>query len=284
VRGDAATRTLVRARSLDEALARVADGFRPLAGGTDVMVVFAAGKLAHERWVDLWALDELRGIEETPEALTLGALTTYTELQAHPTVESDFPMLRQAASETGGWAIQNRGTIGGNIANASPAADSPPALLAYGAEVELCSRAGRRWVPYAGFHTGYKQVVMRDDELIARVRLPRTQGLSVSYYRKVGPRRAQAISKICFAGDADLDGGLDGGKAVVRIALGAVAPVPLLCPRTSAAVAARDAAGALAALDAEIAPIDDLRSTSVYRRAVARNLLTEFIRQVDAAR
>src|SRR2546421_8701095 len=154
-------------------LASESGTWRPFAGGTDLMVLLEAGKLPHKNYLNIWNLPELRGIEETDSQVTLGALTTYTEIQDHEMLRAEFPMLCQAASETGGLAIQNRGTLGGNIVNASPAADSPPALLAYGAEVELISSNAARWVPYHGFHTGYKQTIMRPGELLARIRLPR---------------------------------------------------------------------------------------------------------------
>ncbi len=109
------------------------------------MVLLEAGKLAHTKYLNIWNLNELRGIEVSETHVTLGALTTYTQVQAHPILRSEFAMLCQAASETGGLAIQNRGTVGGNIVNASPAADSPPALLAYDAELELSASAGSRW-------------------------------------------------------------------------------------------------------------------------------------------
>ena len=153
------------------------------------MVLLEAGKLAHRNYVNIWGLNELRGIEATGSHITLGALTTYTEVQSDPILRREFPMLCQAASETGGLAIQNRGTLGGNIVNASPAADSPPALLAYDAEIELVSTRGSRWLPYQGFHTGYKQMHIDPDELLARIRLPRNTSesdalLSQSRYAK----------------------------------------------------------------------------------------------------
>src|SRR5688500_10612625 len=166
------------------------------------MVLLEAGKLAHKNYLNIWNRPELRGIEVSPEQISIGALTTYTEVQEHALLREEFPMLCQAASETGGLAIQNRGTLGGNIVNASPAADSPPALLAYDAEVELVSINGTRRVPYKDFHTGYKQTVMRPDELLSRIYLPRTNGELTQYYRKVGTRKAQAISKVCFAATA----------------------------------------------------------------------------------
>jgi CO/xanthine dehydrogenase FAD-binding subunit len=231
-------------------------------------VLFAAGRLRWRRLVDLWSLAELRGVSVAPEHVTLGALTTYTDVQAHPVLAAELPMLGAAAAETGGWAIQNRGTIGGNIANGSPAADTPPALLAYGAEVELTSARGSRWLDYASFHTGYRTMRLEPDEIITRVRIPR-RPRRAQLYRKVGPRRAQAISKVCFAGCADEQG--------VRIALGGVAPIVVRCPRTEAALAAGDRAAAHELLATEIAPIDDVRSSARYRRRVAANLLAVFM-------
>src|SRR5687768_6919235 len=193
---------LISPAGLREALDLLANQpgvWQPFAGGTDLMVLLEAGRLPHKNYLNIWNLSELRGIEVSNEHVTLGALTTYTEVQAHPTLREEFPMLCQAASETGGLAIQNRGTLGGNIANASPAADSPPALLAYDAEVELSSINATRWVPYHGFHTGYKQMIMRPDELLRRIRLPRVSTEINHYYRKVGTRKAQAISKVRFA-------------------------------------------------------------------------------------
>src|SRR5437764_14733876 len=161
---------LVAPKTLDRVLSLIGEEWRPFAGGTDLMVLFEAGKLAHKKWVSIWGLPELRGIEVSPDHVTLGALTTYTEVQRHPAIHREFPLLAQAASETGGIATQNRGTLGGNIVNGSPAADSPPALLVYDAELELISARGSRWVPYAGFHTGSKQMILPPDDLPGRLR------------------------------------------------------------------------------------------------------------------
>src|SRR5258706_10972728 len=148
------------------------------------MVLLEAGRLPQKNYVNIWNLSELRGIEVTDSHVTLGALTTYTEIQDQETLREEFPMLCQAASETGGLAIQNRGTIGGNIVNASPAADSPPALLVYDAELEFISAKGSRMIPYHSFHTGYKQMDIRPDELLRAVRLPRTSEGLTHYYPK----------------------------------------------------------------------------------------------------
>lgn len=278
-----------RARSLPEALSQLAEAahpqlgaWQPLAGGTDLMVLLAAGKLRPGRYLDLWGLDELRGIEITPEYIDLGALTTYSQVREHALLHAEFPLLTQAAAESGAHAIQNRGTLGGNIANASPAADSPPALLAYGAQIELCAHAGSRWLAYADFHTGYKKTLLLPGELIRRVRLPRlvrpAADAAIHFYRKVGTRKAQAISKVCLAAFAVRAGDR---LQTCRIALGSVAPVPLRCPRTEAVLlapgplGAQRLAAAQATLAAEIAPIDDIRSTAHYRSRVAQNLLAE---------
>src|ERR1700719_1491670 len=171
-----------------ERIAREPQVWKPFAGGTDLMVLLEAGKLPHRKFVSIWKLQELRGIEETQDHITLGALTTYSEIRRHEVLAREFPLLCRAAAETGSVATQNRGTLGGNIANASPAADSPPALLVYDAEFELVSASGSRWVPYHGFWFGYKQTALRPDELIRRIRLPRNKIEWKQYYRKVGTR------------------------------------------------------------------------------------------------
>jgi CO/xanthine dehydrogenase FAD-binding subunit len=241
------------ARDLEHALGAMPE-YRPIAGGTDVMVMFEAGRLVEKQWVNILGLRELRGIAATPDHVTLGALTTYTDIRGHATIAAEFPMLAEAAALTGGIATQNRGTIGGNIVNASPAADTPPALLAYDAEVELTSRNGSRWIPYHAFHLGYKQMDLAPDELLTRIRVPRRFGGWTHVYRKVGTRKAQAISKVCFAGVKR------GGET--RVGLGSVAPVPLLVE-----------GGDLSA----VVPIDDIRSTARYRARVVRNLFEDFL-------
>ena len=279
------TYQLVSPTSLSEALETIArdnGAWKPFAGGTDLMVLLEAGKLPHQNYVNILNLKELRGIEFNAGFVTLGALTTYTEVQEHAVLRAEFPMLCQAARETGGIAIQNRGTLGGNIVNASPAADSPPALLAYDAELLLISTQGERTIPYSAFHTGYKQMEIRRDELIRAIRLPRTTKPLTHYYRKVGTRKAQAISKVCFAAVAQTT---ESRIARVRIALGSVAPVPIRCHRTEQALENRPLnnetiEAALQTLATEIAPIDDVRSTRDYRLRVSLNLLQDFLLQM----
>jgi CO/xanthine dehydrogenase FAD-binding subunit len=274
-------------RDLPAALARLASEpgvWKPFAGGTDLMVLLEAGKLPHRKFFSVWKLPELRGIELTNSHVILGALTTYTEIRRNEALARMFPLLARAAAETGSIATQNRGTLGGNIANASPAADSPPALLVYDAELELVSAHGSRWVPYQGFWSGYKKIGLRDDELITRIRLPLFSTEWKHYYRKVGTRRAQAISKVCFAGAAWMD---SGRVREARIALGSVAPTVFRAVETERILHGERLSPALLraaqeTLAREIAPIDDIRSAARYRRKIAGNVLSEFIEMLSA--
>lgn len=264
-------------RTLAAALDLLRSGYRPLAGGTDVMVLLEAGNLPHTRYAALWELNELRGIHEGPDgAISIGPLTTYTELRQSAVINQRYPLLAQSAAATGGIANQNRGTLAGNIANASPAGDSLPVLLVYDAQLELMSAEhGGRWVPYVDFHAGYKRMDLRPGELITRIHLPPGKETWRQYFRKVGARAAQAISKVTIAAAAQLDE--RGRIAAFRLAYASVAPVPLRCCRTEQALTGADPAAPPANLPDETSPIDDIRSTARYRRTVARNLLLRFL-------
>jgi CO/xanthine dehydrogenase FAD-binding subunit len=266
--------------SLGEALALLATGgYRPFAGGTDLMVLLNAGHLPAARFLDLSRCQELRGIQESTTELAFGALTTFTELRDCQAVHRHCPNLVKSARLTGALAIQNRGTLGGNIVNASPAADTPPSLLAYGAEVELVSQRGTRRVAYEAFHRGYKQMDLAPDELLLRVIVPKPAGRTFHFYRKVGTRQAQAISKICLAAFARLEGG---AVAEFRVGLGSVAPVPARARHAEAVILGKPL-GALpleearTALLQDLSPIDDIRSTAHYRRVVAQNVLGQML-------
>jgi CO/xanthine dehydrogenase FAD-binding subunit len=282
MRGNIPQFDLLAPKTLDEVLTRLQSEpgvWRPFAGGTDLMVVLEAGHLKHTRYLSLWGIPGLSEIQVTDREVRIGALATYTDVLEHPVLAKEFPNLGAAARETGAIAIQNRGTVGGNIANASPAADTPPSLLIYEASLELLSKSGTRVVPYLEFHTGYKTTVMRADEIIRSVILPRTtQGLT-HYYRKVGTRKAQAISKVCFSGVIQKKGDqiLD-----LRMGLGSVAATPVRAQKTEAFLRGKRlesqlVSGAQAFLAQEITPIDDIRSNREYRLQVAKNLLAEFL-------
>src|SRR6266699_2699668 len=243
----------------------------PIAGGTDLMVQYAAGKLVTRKLVSIWNLPELRRIEVFADEIQIGAGCTYTDLSEHEVVNREFTLLSRAARWTGGTANQNRGTIGGNIVNASPAADSLPALLVYEAELLLVSAGSERRVPYTGFHINYRETQIAPDELIRAICLKRRFREYYAHARKVGARNAQAIAKVCLAalGRRLADGLVDD----VRIALGSVAPVPLRLIDTEREVKGRGIdslrvtlAGKVAA--SEIRPIDDNRSTARHRTEV----------------
>lgn len=257
---------ILRPRNVDEALDMMrSEQLMPIAGCTDVYVQLEFGQTPAQRYIDLWRLDELRGIGTANDVLTLGALTTYTEIIASAAVQSWLPMLVEASRLVGGVQIQTRGTVGGNIANGSPAGDSLPVFAAANAVVVLRSQEGTRRVPFDQFYTGYRTNVMRADELILAIEVPRVQGRQ--WFRKVGTRAAQAISKLVIAAVRSDE---------PRVALGSVAPTVVRVPRTEAALAKGSIEEAQKILQEEITPIDDIRSTADYRRRVAANLLARF--------
>src|SRR5579864_3302910 len=282
MRADPTDYELVAPGSLSEVvslLAQAPNEWYPIAGGTDVMVQFASGKLAARKLVSLWNLPELRRIDVSPAEVIIGAGCTYTDVLVHEIVLREFPLLASAARWTGGVANQNRGTLGGNIVNASPAADSLPALLVYEAELILVSARGERRIPYVDFHTGYRQTRLAPDELVLAVCIRRRYSEYQAYARKVGPRNAQAISKVCMAALSRLAGGIVDD---IRIAMGSVAPIPLRLTETESTIRGHRVDPALVSMArqrtaAEIQPIDDIRSTARYRRAVAGNLVAEFL-------
>ena len=276
---------LVSPTSLRDAYRLLADDrWRPIAGGTDLMVQLT-GEIGEppERVLDLWAIDELRGIRHEPDALVIGALTTYAELRRSPIVAEFLPALSAAAATIGAAQIQNRGTIGGNIANASPAGDTLPIWLATDTEIVVGSARGERRIPASNFWPSYRRTACEDDELVLGVRVPSVPDRQLRF-RKIGTRRAQAISKVVIAiAWRQADDGPAVAWSGVRVALGSVAATPIRAPGTEAVLdgAVPDAATAeraVVALEAEIHPIDDVRSTAAYRRTVAGRVLRRLIR------
>jgi len=260
--------SLERPRSLKQALAMLASqpGLTPIAGCTDVYVGLNFGTMPERRFIDLWDLKELRGISVDRDVLRIGALTTYTEIIESTIVQKRVPMLVAASKEVGGAQIQNRGTLGGNVANASPAGDTLPVLSAANARVVLRNQQSIRTVAFDSYYTGYRKSLRKPDELIVAIEIPRIDGRQ--WWRKVGTRRAQAISKIMIAGVRGRD---------VRVAFGSVAPTVVLARHASAVLSGGGSiADAQVALTKDIAPIDDVRSTGEYRAKVAANLLAEF--------
>ena len=278
-------RSLLQPRSLTDALTMLRDEgpLVPMAGCTDLYVSLNFGTLKDTRFLNLWALEALRTIEIRGRLLFIGALATHSDLIRSPLVNRRIPMLSAAAREVGGVQIQNRGTLGGNVANGSPAGDTLPVLAAAEAIVVLRSARATRRVPFTAFYTGYRQSVRQPDELIVGFEIPAITG--TQWFRKVGTRAAQAISKIVVAGVAPSGRSRDARGArrrdwpagVVRIALGSVGPTVVRAVRTEAALAGgAPLPDAQQILADEIVPIDDIRSTAEYRRRVASNMLARF--------
>lgn len=248
---------------------------QPLAGGTDLMVVIEAGGPAPKQVLNLWRLDGLRGIRETKDGVRLGALATWTDIIQSAACTTHAPALVEAAQTVGARQIQNRGTIAGNIANASPAGDSLPVLLALDAEVEVASVRGTRRIAMDDLYTGYRQLSMAADELITAVHLPLKHAGDRQHYRKVGTRMAQSISKVVLGARVRIE---DGTVSVARIAFGSVAPVPLRAKAVEAALVGKPVDPAAADLVfSDIKPIDDIRSTADYRNSVARRVLRRIL-------
>src|SRR6267378_5577602 len=256
----------IRPKSLADAVQtyRTTPGCRPLAGGTDLMAMLHARTVRPQPLavLDLWSLAELKGVRRVQDTVEIGAAESYTGIIGSKDVQQHLAALAAAARTIGAAQIQNRGTLGGNLANASPAGDTLPVLLAYDAVVVT----DRRSIAIDRFFTGYRHTALQSDELITAVRFPLDRQV---VFRKVGTRAAQAISKVVIAVC----------RQPARVAIGSVAEVPLRASGAEAALASGDVAGAIAAVTADIRPIDDVRSTATYRQAVTQNVLRELLRQ-----
>ena len=266
-------------RAVLELLAAEPGVWTPIAGGTEIMVAHAAGRLNLPKLVSLWDIGELRFINVTADSVVIGAGATFIDMRRNAELAESLPLLAKAASWIGSIANQSRATLGGNLVNGSPAADSSPALLVYDAEIELISVRGSRRIPYCKFHTGYKSNVLAKDELVYALHIPRRFSHHKQYLRKVGTRRAMAISKVALAGTALIAGGI---VTEVRFAAASLAAYPARLYKTEAAILDKPItpetmAAARKALLAEAAPIDDIRSTAEYRKRVGANLVEEFL-------
>jgi CO/xanthine dehydrogenase FAD-binding subunit len=273
--------TFVQPHSLEEAVRHLEGdpGLVPAAGCTDLMVRGVEALHQMDRVIDLLSIPELRGIREVEGGLEIGATTPFSEIRRSAAVRSAFPALSDAAGQIGGWQIQNRATLGGNLANASPAGDSLPVLLVLDATIVLASARGLREIPYDGFHAGYRKTALQPGEIVVRIRLPLPAAGTVQAFRKVGTREAQAISKVVVAMAGRIE---DGRIADLRLAAGSVAPTPIRLRAAedalrgqapgpeAAALAGREAAGA-------VTPIDDVRSTAEYRRFALERVVRRMV-------
>lgn len=279
-----------RVTRLNDALEIMAEGaaegrpWMPIAGGTDLMVWITQRRVVPERVLDIWSIDGMRGIKETEGAITLGAMTTYSEVRRSEVVEEWVPPLIDAARWCGAAQIQSRGTLGGNIVGSSPAGDTLPVFSAWDAELTLVSVEGARVVRFGDFYTGYRQNLLQPDELLLRISIPKPAPRSLQVFHKVGTRRAQSISKVMLGFRGHLRD--DGAVADVGISFGSVAPTVLRLSRTESLLRGEtlDAVIIDAAVDlagGEVVPIDDVRSTAVYRRRVAQNLVRRYLTELS---
>ena len=289
MRGNPLHHHMIAPATLEEALSLLAASpgeWTPFAGGTELMVAYSAGRLKAEKLLSLGALPELATITiENNRGVTLGGCVTFAQIRGNPHLQRSFPLLVKAAAWIGSIANQSRATLAGNIANGSPAADAPPALLVYDAQIELLSRSGARTIPYADFHTGYKQNLLRPDEIIRAVLLQTPKPSSLEALHKVGTRKAMAITKVALAVRAFLDK----NKTIdIRLAAASLADRPIRLLQTEDALRGKTldeqtCRCALLALHSESAPIDDIRSTAAYRSQVAANLLTDFLLSLQSS-
>jgi len=275
-------------KNLQEALKLMADEKsrgRPIAGGTDLMVQWSSGVLPMpERAIDLSGLPELKGISETTDSVVIGAAVTHAEIRRSPIVQAHLPSLAQAAATIGGAQIQARGTIAGSVANASPAGDLGPSLLITNGRVVVASKAGEREIELAKFFLGYRKIDLQPDELIVRFILPKIHAGCRESFRKLGPRAAQAISKVMgsYRGSAK-------GKEVkdFAVALGSVAPIPIRLPEFEQWIVGKEIGKkvldeAEKRVTAMIKPIDDIRSTAEYRQWVSGKIVRGFLEELVA--
>ena len=285
MRGNPESHEFIAPANLNQALSEVnrAPGqWTFMAGGTELMVAYAAGRLQAPKLMSISGLSELNFIRADENWVSIGAGVTFGQLRRNGNIQSEFPLMARAASWIGSIANQSRATLAGNIVNGSPAADAPPALLVYDADIELVSQAGHRRMSYSDFHLGYKQSALRQDELVLALHLPRRFHNHHQYLRKVGARKAMAITKIALAGCAAVD--CQQCVSEVRLAAASLADRPIRLLATEAVLLGQALSPALVAsarraLMEEVRPIDDIRSTADYRRSVAANLLEEFLSQ-----
>jgi CO/xanthine dehydrogenase FAD-binding subunit len=285
MRGNPESHELISPGSLTGVLAQLSaepGTWTPIAGGTELMVAHAAGRLNASRLINLWGLPELDFIRIGDNSIAIGGGVTFGRIRKNAAIATEFPLLSKAASWIGSIANQNRATIAGNIVNGSPAADAPPALLVYDAEIELISKRGTRRIPYADFHLGYKRSVLQPDELVLALHLPRRFARNKQYLRKVGTRKAMAITKVALAASAVIQNNV---ITEIRLAAASVADRPVRLLATEDALlgmplSSETIRAARTALLSEVLPIDDIRSTADYRKQVAANLLEEFLREL----
>lgn len=242
-----------------------------LAGGTDICVLLNSNQIDPDGIISIWGINELRGIKEEKNHISIGALTTHTEIANHPAIKKHLPALIMSCKQIGARQIQNRGTIGGNIINASPAGDTLPVLLAAEAIIGVQSRNSKKEIPFEKLYTGYRQTSLKDNEIITSIKIPKFSKNYKSHFIKIGTRKAQSISKVM----GGLVTQINNGKInEIKIALGCVGPTPLRLKKTEKFLYGKklnekNIREAALIASKEVTPITDIRSTEKYRKHIS---------------
>ncbi|MEM0066205.1 MAG: xanthine dehydrogenase family protein subunit M [Sulfolobales archaeon] len=264
-----------RPKTLDEAirLLREIDNSRVIAGGTDLLVDMKTSRVRVRALVDISSIPDLRGIEDLGRTIRIGAATRLQELIESNVVSQNLPLLKTAVESMGSWQIRNMATIGGNLCNASPAADTAPPLLAYDAEFVVIGSEGLRVIPSTKFFVGYRKTALNPCEILKEILVKKSEWSGWSYV-KLGRRGGFTLSVVAVAVLAKV---IDGVVYDVRIALNSVAPVPIRAYKAEEVVRGKRVSWSLIeeaanTVAGEVTPIDDVRSTSWYRREMSYQL------------
>ncbi len=269
-------------QNLKEALTDKAEytDYHVLAGGTDLCAMMNGRLIEPKGFISIWGVGELRGIRDDGDVVTIQTLTTHTDIIESALIQKHFPALVQACQTIGARQIQNRGTIGGNVMNASPAGDTLPVLLVYDAEVLVASEEGERSILFKDLYSGYRKTSLKPDEIVTGLQIPKPTSKEAATFIKIGSRRAQAISKVMGSFRACItDGSLDS----IAIAYGCVAPIPIRLFDVEKVLVGKKVDDRLLDEAAKfvlkaVSPIDDIRSTADYRSHVAGVLIKRFLR------
>jgi len=271
-----------------EILARYGKEIKVIAGGTDLLIQYYDRLYEVNGWLDLKNIEKLKEIKIRQNQMEIGAMVTHTQLEKSGDIQKYFPVLSKAAADIGSPQIRNRGTIGGNIVNASPAGDLLAPLIAYDAQFRLFSKQGEKMVPAEEFFIGPKKTILKSAQLLTQIILPLPSGMTYSSWIKIGKRKALIIATITLALVVEM---AENNKTVkdAKACLGSVAPTPIEIKEIRKKMVKKnfaqlnfDELGQI--VEDKISPIDDIRGTREYRKDVAKNIMINALEEIDSAR
>ena len=270
-----------------EILSRYEGEIKIIAGGTDLLVQYYDRLYEVNGWLDLKNISRLKNIRINKNEIEIGAMVTHTQLEKSEDIKKYFPILGKAAADIGSPQIRNRGTIGGNIVNASPAGDLLAPLMAYDAQFKLLSTQGEMSVPAEEFFIGPKKTILEPVQLLTRIILPLPSERTYGCWIKIGKRKALSIATITLALVVEMD---EDNKTVkdVRACLGSVAPTPIEIKEIRKKMRGKDFnqldfAQLGQIVEDKISPIDDIRGTREYRKDVAKNIMINALEEIDSS-